>query len=92
MEAGEELIRWGARHGLLQLGVLGLGLLNFGKVGVGVFPEVKEALVFFPGCLSIAGLGEQPGQFQHITRLQHGGPLLAGIRDEEIAVDLNGSG
>ena len=34
---------------LLQLRVLGLGLLQDGDVGIGVFPEIEEALMLCLG-------------------------------------------
>ena len=39
------LIRWRAGRGLLQLGVLGLGFLQDGDFGVGVFPQREGILV-----------------------------------------------
>ena len=42
---------------LLQLGVLGFGLLQDGNVRVCVFPEGEEVLVGFAGCCGIT-LGE----------------------------------
>ena len=37
--------RWSATERLLQLRVLGLGLLQNGDVGVGIFPESEEILI-----------------------------------------------
>src|SRR5215469_9935592 len=51
----------GAENSLLQLGVLGFGLLVYGDVRVGVFPEGEEVLVRGTGfgtcCLCISTLG-----------------------------------
>jgi len=40
-----EQVNSGVRKKLLKFGVLGLGLLQDGDVGVGVFPEGKEILI-----------------------------------------------
>ena len=41
-------------HELLQLRVLGLGSLQDGDVGVGVFPEIEEVLVRGAGFSAVA--------------------------------------
>ena len=57
--------------GLLQLRVLGFGLLQDGDVGVGVLPEGKTVLISRPALGHIAGKGVSAGDTKMSKR--HGG-------------------
>ena len=49
---------------LLELGVLGLGLLIDGKIGVGVFPNAKEFFVRFAGGCVVAHQSLRPTELK----------------------------
>jgi hypothetical protein len=61
-------------YGLLQLRVLRLGFLQYGDVGVGVFPEGEEVLV---GSFRFGGVaGEGVGTGQTICASEPRGKLV----------------